>query len=91
MVIAVILERNPEVNFDDRIDVNAVLDTVFKLYKTSSRLPANVTDAQVKDSFYKLKPSGAHGTYSFIAKATCSLLLDNSIQTDAMAESCILM
>lgn len=90
-VVAVILERNPEVNFDKSVEVNRILDSVLKLYRNTAEVPANASDQEVRDAFYRTKQSGAHGTYSFIAKATCSILLDYNIQMDVVSDDCSIM
>lgn len=81
-MVAVILDRNPEVNFEGSVDVNRILEVVFSDFR-KSQLSTNATDEEVKEAFSKTLSKGAHGTYSYIAKAICSILLDGKLQVDS--------
>lgn len=76
-------------NFLKRIDVKSLLAQAQDLFK-SATLPNTATDNEVRGAFFATPSDGDNGTHGFIAKAVCSILLDNNLQTSSSGD-CSLM
>ncbi|OPJ74278.1 phosphorylase b kinase regulatory subunit beta isoform A [Patagioenas fasciata monilis] len=75
MVISVILERNPELEFQDKVDLDKVVqEALHDFQKDHSSPKADVT------VFYNTPPLGRKGTCSYLSKAVISLLLEGELR-----------
>jgi len=68
-VVAVILERNPEVSFENAIIVEKILAQAISLFKAHTK--STESDDKVRVAFYNTPSDVVDGTYSYIAKAVC--------------------
>lgn len=89
-VVSAILERNPEVNFVSSVNVSGILDRALDLFRSSSSSTYN-SDSEAREAFYATPTDNSNGTYSFIAKAVCAVLLDNSLDTSQPGNDCRIM
>jgi len=87
MVTAVILERNPELSFESRIDISSIVDEVFDLYGHSIS-PHNLNEMELRNSFYQTSSFGPKGTCSYIAKAVTALLFENAVSIKSQTDNC---
>ena len=88
-VIAVLLERNPEVGFTRALDVQSMFLKALSYFKESTGSKAS-NEEELRGEFYQTPADGRNGTHSFIAKAVCSVLLDNAV-TNTDREECSVM
>ncbi|NXY83697.1 KPBB kinase, partial [Alcedo cyanopectus] len=79
MVISVILERNPELEFQDKVDLDKVVQEAFDDFqKDHSSLQG--TEKQDMRAFYNTHPIGKKGTCSYLSKAVITLLLEGEMK-----------
>ena len=88
-VVAVMLERNPEVNFSNSVNVKEILEKAVEQFKASSGIAGS--GDKVWEAFYAAPTDQARGTFSFIAKAVCGILLDNDLDSTQPTNDCGIM
>ncbi|XP_039242096.1 phosphorylase b kinase regulatory subunit beta isoform X4 [Pipra filicauda] len=76
MVISVILERNPELEFQDKVDLDKVVQEAFHDFQKDQSSP-NQNDMT---AFYNTSPLGKKGTCSYLSKAVITLLLEGEVK-----------
>ncbi|XP_062442537.1 phosphorylase b kinase regulatory subunit beta isoform X3 [Rhea pennata] len=80
MVISVILERNPELGFHDKVDLDKVVKEAFHDFQRDQNRPK---EAEIQDdmiAFYNTHPIGKKGTCSYLSKAVIALLLEGEMK-----------
>ncbi|NWR64071.1 KPBB kinase, partial [Bucorvus abyssinicus] len=80
MVISVILERNPELEFQDKVDLDKVVQEAFNDFQQDDSSPKGAEKQGVMTAFYNTQPIGKKGTCSYLSKAVITLLLEGEMK-----------
>ncbi|KAM4638552.1 phosphorylase b kinase regulatory subunit beta isoform 5-T6 [Amazona ochrocephala] len=80
MVISVILERNPELEFQDKVDLDKVVQEAFHDFQKDHSLPKGSEKQDDMTAFYNTHPIGKKGTCSYLSKAVITLLLEGEMK-----------
>uniref|UniRef100_A0A672V6B8 Phosphorylase b kinase regulatory subunit n=1 Tax=Strigops habroptila TaxID=2489341 RepID=A0A672V6B8_STRHB len=80
MVISVILERNPELEFQDKVDLDKVVQEAFHDFQKDDSRPKGAEKQDDMTSFYNTHPIGKKGTCSYLSKAVITLLLEGEMK-----------
>ncbi|KFP52022.1 Phosphorylase b kinase regulatory subunit beta, partial [Cathartes aura] len=80
MVISVILERNPELEFQDKVDLDKVVQEAFHDFQKDHSCPKGAEKQDDMTAFYNTHPTGKKGTCSYLSKAVITLLLDGEMK-----------
>lgn len=94
-VVSTVLDRNPELNFNDTIDLPKLLGQAVEYFRKSHRSgdgtdTSNGSESEVYNDFLKTPPGNTQGTCSYIAKAVMNSLLENEMLVESNSE-CLLM
>ncbi|NXU09614.1 KPBB kinase, partial [Pardalotus punctatus] len=79
MVISVILERNPELEFQDKVDLDKVVQEAFHDFQ-KDHSPKGAENQNDMTAFYNTHPLGKKGTCSYLSKAVITLLLEGEMK-----------
>uniref|UniRef100_G3PPZ5 Phosphorylase b kinase regulatory subunit n=1 Tax=Gasterosteus aculeatus TaxID=69293 RepID=G3PPZ5_GASAC len=80
MVVSVVLERNPELEFDDEVDLDGLMKEAFKDFqKDRGSLEGTEKQGDMED-FYNTPAVGKRGTSSYLTKAVMILLLQGDFK-----------
>ncbi|EPY76089.1 Phosphorylase b kinase beta regulatory chain isoform 1-like protein [Camelus ferus] len=80
MVVSIVLERNPELEFQDKVDLDKLVKEAFhEFQKDESRLK-EVEKQDDMTSFYNTPPLGRRGTCSYLTKAVMNSLLEGEVK-----------
>ncbi|XP_074695281.1 phosphorylase b kinase regulatory subunit beta isoform X1 [Strix aluco] len=80
MVISVILERNPELEFQDKVDLDKVVQEAFHDFQKDHSSPKGDEKQDDMTAFYNTHPAGKKGTCSYLSKAVITLLLEGEMK-----------
>ncbi|XP_069649700.1 phosphorylase b kinase regulatory subunit beta isoform X7 [Haliaeetus albicilla] len=80
MVISVILERNPELEFQDKVDLDKVVQEAFHDFQKDHSSPKGAKKQDDMTAFYNTHPAGKKGTCSYLSKAVITLLLEGEMK-----------
>ncbi|KAM6380513.1 phosphorylase b kinase regulatory subunit beta isoform 1-T1 [Pluvialis apricaria] len=80
MVISVILERNPELEFQDKVDLDKVVQEAFHGFQKDHSSPRGAEKQDDMTAFYNTHPMGKKGTCSYLSKAVITLLLEGEMK-----------
>ncbi|KAM6195433.1 phosphorylase b kinase regulatory subunit beta isoform 4-T5 [Sarcoramphus papa] len=80
MVISVILERNPELEFQDKVDLDRVVQEAFHDFQKDHSRPKGAEEQDDMTAFYNTHPTGKKGTCSYLSKAVITLLLEGEMK-----------
>ncbi|NXP27879.1 KPBB kinase, partial [Scytalopus superciliaris] len=80
MVISVILERNPELEFQDKVDLDKVVQEAFHDFQKDHSSPKGTENQNDMTAFYNTHPLGKKGTCSYLSKAVITLLLEGEMK-----------
>ncbi|NXA98169.1 KPBB kinase, partial [Melanocharis versteri] len=80
MVISVILERNPELEFQDKVDLDKVVQEAFHDFQKDHSSPKGSENQSDMTAFYNTHPLGKKGTCSYLSKAVITLLLEGEMK-----------
>ncbi|NWI57666.1 KPBB kinase, partial [Calyptomena viridis] len=80
MVISVILERNPELEFQDKVDLDKVVQEAFHDFQKDQSSPKGGENQNDMTAFYNTHPLGKKGTCSYLSKAVITLLLEGEMK-----------
>ncbi|XP_071423763.1 phosphorylase b kinase regulatory subunit beta isoform X1 [Pithys albifrons albifrons] len=80
MVISVILERNPELEFQDKVDLDQVVQEAFHDFQKDHSSPKGAENQNDMTAFYNTHPLGKKGTCSYLSKAVITLLLEGEVK-----------
>ncbi|NXP65290.1 KPBB kinase, partial [Chloropsis cyanopogon] len=80
MVISVILERNPELEFQDKVDLDKVVQEAFRDFQKDHSSPKGAGNQSDMTAFYNTHPLGKKGTCSYLSKAVITLLLEGEMK-----------
>uniref|UniRef100_A0A8C8HFS1 Phosphorylase b kinase regulatory subunit n=1 Tax=Oncorhynchus tshawytscha TaxID=74940 RepID=A0A8C8HFS1_ONCTS len=79
MVVSIVLERNPELEFSEKVDLDVLVKEAFHDFqKDRSREGMNKPDDM--EEFYKTPPMGRRGTSSYLTKAVMIQLLQGDVK-----------
>ncbi|NXN85085.1 KPBB kinase, partial [Bombycilla garrulus] len=81
MVISVILERNPELEFQDKVDLDKVVQEAFHDFQKDHSSPKGAENQSDMTAFYNTPPLGKKGTCSYLSKAVITLLLEGEMKS----------
>ncbi|KAI1890186.1 hypothetical protein AGOR_G00171090 [Albula goreensis] len=80
MVVSIVLERNPELEFQEKVDLDFLVKEAFSDFqKDRSRLEGAEKKDEMED-FYNTPPLGQRGTASYLTKAVMVLLLQGDVK-----------
>ncbi|XP_067104696.1 phosphorylase b kinase regulatory subunit beta isoform X2 [Osmerus mordax] len=80
MVVSIVLERNPELEFQEEVDLDSLVKDAFSDFqKDSKRLDAKEKQADM-EAFYKTPAVGKRGTSSYLTKAVMIQLLQGDVK-----------
>ncbi|NXF30976.1 KPBB kinase, partial [Nyctibius bracteatus] len=80
MVISVILERNPELEFQDKVDLDKVVQEAFHDFQKDHDSSKGAEKQDDMTAFYNTHPVGKKGTCSYLSKAVITLLLEGEMK-----------
>ncbi|XP_005289892.2 LOW QUALITY PROTEIN: phosphorylase b kinase regulatory subunit beta [Chrysemys picta bellii] len=81
MVVSVILERNPELEFQDKVDLDKLVKEAFHYFQKDETRLKGVEKQDDMTSFYNTPPVGKRGgTCSYLTKAVMNLLLEGEVK-----------
>ncbi|XP_027540969.1 phosphorylase b kinase regulatory subunit beta isoform X5 [Neopelma chrysocephalum] len=80
MVISVILERNPELEFQDKVDLDKVVQEAFRDFQKDQSSSKGAENQNDMTAFYNTHPLGKKGTCSYLSKAVITLLLEGEMK-----------
>ncbi|XP_066051110.1 phosphorylase b kinase regulatory subunit beta isoform X3 [Chamaea fasciata] len=80
MVISVILERNPELEFQDKVDLDKVVQEAFHDFQKDHSSLKGAENRSDMTEFYNTHPLGKKGTCSYLSKAVITLLLEGEMK-----------
>ncbi|NXR82127.1 KPBB kinase, partial [Pycnonotus jocosus] len=80
MVISVILERNPELEFQDKVDLDKVVQEAFHDFQKDHISLKGAENHSDMTAFYNTHPLGKKGTCSYLSKAVITLLLEGEMK-----------
>ncbi|NWH58848.1 KPBB kinase, partial [Geococcyx californianus] len=83
MVISVILERNPELEFQDKVDLDKVVQEAFRDFLKDESSPKGAEKQDDMTAFYNTQPTGKKGTCSYLSKAVITLLLEGEMKASS--------
>ncbi|KAJ7985910.1 hypothetical protein DPEC_G00345370 [Dallia pectoralis] len=79
MVVSIVLERNPELDFSEKVDLDFLVKGAVKDFQTDRSLEGtDKTDDM--EAFYKTPPMGKRGTSSYLTKAVVIQLLQGDVK-----------
>ncbi|GAB1293434.1 Phosphorylase b kinase regulatory subunit beta [Apodemus speciosus] len=88
MVVSIVLERNPELEFQDKVDLDRLVKEAFhEFQKDESRLK-EIEKQDDMTSFYNTPPLGKRGTCSYLTKAVIHSLLEGEVKP-SNEDSCL--
>ncbi|XP_036922274.1 phosphorylase b kinase regulatory subunit beta isoform X1 [Sturnira hondurensis] len=80
MVVSVVLERNPELEFQDTVDLDQLVQAAFREFQSDTGRPSEVDTQGGMTSFYNTPPLGRRGTCSYLTKVVMDLLLQGEVR-----------
>ncbi|KAM6300583.1 phosphorylase b kinase regulatory subunit beta isoform 1-T1 [Aegotheles albertisi] len=80
MVISVILERNPELEFQDKVDLDKVVQEALHDFQKDHSSSKGAGKQDDMTAFYNTHPAGKKGTCSYLSKAVITLLLEGEVK-----------
>ncbi|NXC36528.1 KPBB kinase, partial [Campylorhamphus procurvoides] len=83
MVISVILERNPELEFQDKVDLDKVVQEAFHDFQKDHSSSKGAENQNDMTAFYNTHPLGKKGTCSYLSKAVITLLLEGEVKASS--------
>ncbi|KAH0619617.1 hypothetical protein JD844_000390, partial [Phrynosoma platyrhinos] len=80
MVVSIILERNPELEFQDKVDLDKLVKEAFHHFQKDQNRLKGIEKQDDMTSFYKMPPLGKRGTCSYLTKAVMNALLEGEVR-----------
>nr|KAF6286210.1 phosphorylase kinase regulatory subunit beta [Myotis myotis] len=80
MVVSVVLERNPELEFQDKVDLDKLVKEAFQEFQKDESQLKGVENQDDMTSFYNTPPLGRRGTCSYLTKVVMNLLLAGEVK-----------
>ncbi|ELT96852.1 hypothetical protein CAPTEDRAFT_4204 [Capitella teleta] len=79
MVVATLLDRNPELSFSKPVDMDKIVNEAFEMFQKDRSQREEEEKQDSMNSFYNSPANLKHGTTSYIARAALNLLLEGEI------------
>ncbi|XP_036296549.1 phosphorylase b kinase regulatory subunit beta isoform X2 [Pipistrellus kuhlii] len=80
MVVSVVLERNPELEFQDKVDLDRLVREAFQEFQKDESQLKGVGNQDDMTAFYDTPPLGRRGTCSYLTKVVMNLLLAGEVK-----------
>ncbi|KAM7014746.1 phosphorylase b kinase regulatory subunit beta isoform 4-T4 [Tautogolabrus adspersus] len=80
MVVSIVLERNPELEFSDRVDLDGLVKEAFTDFQRDRSHFEGMEKQDDMESFYNTPPVGKRGTSSYLTKAVMIQLLQGDVK-----------
>lgn len=80
MVISIVLERNPELEFQDKVDLDKLVKEAFQGFQKDERQLKEAGKQDDMTPFYNTPPLGKRGTCSYLTKVVMNLLLEGEVK-----------
>ncbi|XP_065809245.1 phosphorylase b kinase regulatory subunit beta isoform X2 [Labrus bergylta] len=80
MVVSIVLERNPELEFSDRVDLDGLVKEAFNDFQRDCSRFEGTEKQDDMESFYNTPPVGKRGTSSYLSKAVMIQLLQGDVK-----------
>ncbi|KAJ8247295.1 hypothetical protein GJAV_G00244650 [Gymnothorax javanicus] len=80
MVVSIVLERNPELEFQETVDLDRLVKDAFNDYQRDRSRLEGVEKQDDMESFYNTPPLGLRGTSSYLTKAVMIVLLQGDVK-----------
>lgn len=80
MVVAVVLERNPELEFSDKVDLDSLVKEAFNDFQKDLSRFEGMEKQDDMEAFYNTPPLGKRGTSSYLTKAVMIQLLQGDMK-----------
>ncbi|KAM4614391.1 phosphorylase b kinase regulatory subunit beta isoform 2-T4 [Discoglossus pictus] len=80
MIVSVILERNPEFEFQDKVDLDIIVKEAFNEFQKDQSILHGAEKQDDMALFYNTPPLGKRGTCSYLTKAVMNMLLEAEVR-----------
>ncbi|XP_034733178.1 phosphorylase b kinase regulatory subunit beta-like [Etheostoma cragini] len=80
MVVSIVLERNPELEFSDKVDLDDLVKQAFNDFQRDRSRLEGIEKQDGMEAFYNTPPMGKRGTSSYLTKAVMILLLQGDVK-----------
>lgn len=80
MVVSIVLERNPELEFGDKMDLDHLVKEAFNDFQKDRSRFEGMEKQDDMEAFYNTPPVGKRGTSSYLTKAVMILLLQGDVK-----------
>ncbi|MBN3304867.1 KPBB kinase, partial [Amia calva] len=80
MVLSIVLERNPELEFQDKVDLDKLVKEAFNDFQKDWSKLEGMEKQDEMTSFYNTPPLGKRGTSSYLTKAVMISLLEGDVK-----------
>uniref|UniRef100_A0A8C9ZUP2 Phosphorylase b kinase regulatory subunit n=1 Tax=Sander lucioperca TaxID=283035 RepID=A0A8C9ZUP2_SANLU len=80
MVVSIVLERNPELEFSDKVDLDDLVKQAFNDFQRDRSRLEGIEKQDGMEAFYNTPPVGKRGTSSYLTKAVMILMLQGDVK-----------
>uniref|UniRef100_A0A8C5EGJ7 Phosphorylase b kinase regulatory subunit n=1 Tax=Gouania willdenowi TaxID=441366 RepID=A0A8C5EGJ7_GOUWI len=80
MVVSIVLERNPELEFSEKVDLDVLVKEAFNDFKRDHSHMEGTEKQASMESFYNTPALGKRGTSSYLSKAVLIQLLQGEVK-----------
>uniref|UniRef100_A0A3Q3KIZ1 Phosphorylase b kinase regulatory subunit n=1 Tax=Monopterus albus TaxID=43700 RepID=A0A3Q3KIZ1_MONAL len=80
MVVSIVLERNPELEFSDKVDLDGLVKEAFNDFQRDCSRFEGIEKRDNMEAFYNTPPVGKRGTASYLSKAVMIELLQGDVK-----------
>ncbi|KAM8762332.1 phosphorylase b kinase regulatory subunit beta isoform X3 [Acanthopagrus latus] len=80
MVVSIVLERNPELEFSDKVDLDGLVKEAFNDFQRDRSRFEGIEKQDNMEAFYNTPPVGKRGTSSYLTKAVMIQLLQGDVK-----------
>ncbi|KAK2853468.1 hypothetical protein Q5P01_006129 [Channa striata] len=80
MVVSIVLERNPELEFSEKVDLDSLVKEAFNDFQRDRSHFEGIEKQDDMESFYNTPPVGKRGTSSYLTKAVMIQLLQGDVK-----------
>ncbi|XP_068601179.1 phosphorylase b kinase regulatory subunit beta [Brachionichthys hirsutus] len=80
MVVSIVLERNPELEFSDKVNLDGLVKEAFLDFQRDRSCSEGIEKEDDMEKFYNTPPMGKRGTSSYLTKAVVIQLLQGDVK-----------
>ncbi|KAM9410359.1 phosphorylase b kinase regulatory subunit beta isoform 1-T1 [Pholidichthys leucotaenia] len=80
MVVSIVLERNPELEFGDKVELDSLVKAAFNDFQKDRSHFEGMEKQDDMEAFYNTPPVGVRGTSSYLTKAVMIQLLQGDLK-----------